>query len=117
VFFDPAPRVVDEVHVVDAGRARRHARQAGEAPVDMFDRVRGDPPARQHVFDQVYAAARAVEFVAEKDVGRAGRGAESAMGAVPQYFLGRCNVRIGELLGREVGPHRLSPALVPEQQP
>ena len=75
----------------------------------MLDRIGGDrPAARQHVLDQVDAAARTVEFVAEQDIGRAGCGAEPAMRAVPQHLLGRRNVGIGELLGCEVGPHRLT---------
>ena len=107
--FDPAPRVVDEVHVIDAGRAGRHAGQAGEAAVDVLDRIGGDrAAARQHVLDQVDAAARAVELVAEQDIGRAGRGAEAAMRAGPQDLLGCRGVGIGELLRGEVGLHRLN---------
>ena len=41
----------------------------------------------QHVLDQVDAAARAVEFVAEQQEGRAGRGAEAAMHAGAQHLL------------------------------
>ena len=40
--------------------------------------------ALQHVLDQVDAAARAVELVAEQHIGRAGRGAEAAMHAGAQ---------------------------------
>ena len=42
----------------------------------------------QHLFDQVDATARAVEFVAEQLVGWAGGGAEAAVYAIPQNGLG-----------------------------
>jgi hypothetical protein len=42
----------------------------------------------QHLLDQVDAAARAIELVAQQLVGRAGRGAEAAMHAAAQYLLG-----------------------------
>ena len=51
----------------------------------------------QHVLDEVDAAARAVEFVAEQHIGRAGRGAEAAMHAGAQDLVGFRDVRIGEL--------------------
>src|SRR5215469_13106652 len=74
----------------------------------MFDRITGNTTPREYVFDQVYAAARTVEFVAEQDIGRTGCGAKPAMSAGSQHFLGRCNIRIGELLHREIGPHPLN---------
>ena len=61
--------------------------------------------ALQHVLDQVDAAARAVELVAEQDVGRAGRGAEAAMDAGAEDLLRDRDVRIGELGEGEVGLH------------
>ena len=44
--------------------------------------------ALEHLLDQVDAAARAVELVAEQLVGRAGRGAEAAVHALAQDGLG-----------------------------
>jgi len=80
----------------------------------MLYRIRGDPlAAREHVFDQVDAAAWTVELVAEQDISRAGRGAKAAMSAVPQHLLGHCNVRIGELLRCEVCSHGVNPARPP----
>jgi hypothetical protein len=49
------------------------------------ERVTG---ALEHLLDQVDAAARAVELVAEQLVGRAGRGAEAAVHALAQDRLG-----------------------------
>ena len=49
--FDVDARLVDEAPVVDSRPARRLARQAGEAPVDVLDGLRrmfsaaGGPPA------------------------------------------------------------------------
>ena len=59
----------------------------------------------QHVLDQIDAAARTVEFVAEQQIGRAGRGAEPAMGAVAQDLFGLRGIGIGELFGGEIGAH------------
>jgi hypothetical protein len=80
--------MVDEMHIVHAGRAGRHARQARETSVDVFDGIGGDAfGIREHVFDQVDPAARTVELVAEQDIGRAGCGAEPTMSAGPQYLF------------------------------
>ena len=77
--------MVDQMHVVDARRAGRHAGEAGQAAVDMGDDLLvGRPAVLQHVLDQVDAAARAVELVAERHIGRTGRGAEAAMHAFAQ---------------------------------
>ena len=61
----------------------------------------------QHVLDQVDAAARAVELVAEEDIGRTGRGAEAAMDAGAEDLLRHRGVGIGELGEGEVRLHRL----------
>src|SRR3546814_6807011 len=68
-FVDIGARMIDEMHVVHAGRAGRHAREARKAPVDVLDDLGGRRALLlQHVLDQVNAAARAIEFVAEKDI-------------------------------------------------
>ena len=83
--LDVGAGVIDEVHVVDARRAGRHAGEARQAAVDVGDDLLGRRlAALQHVLDQVDAAARTVELVAEQHVGRAGRGAEAAMDAAAQ---------------------------------
>ena len=104
MLFDMAPAVIDEVHVVHPGRAGRHAGQARQAAVDMLDGFRRDLPAfLKHVLDQVDAAARAVEFVAEQHVGRAGRGAKPAMDAAPQDLFRLRDIGVGELGQRKFG--------------
>ena len=86
--LDMAAGMVDQMHVVHVGRAGRHAGEAGEAAVDVLDDLRARRPVvLEHVLDQVDAAARAVELVAEQDVGRAGRGAEAAVHAAAQDLL------------------------------
>src|SRR4030095_617884 len=59
----------------------------------------------QHVLDQVDASARAIELVAEFDVGRAGRRAEPAVDAALQNLLRHRDVGVGELGEGEVGLH------------
>ncbi len=109
--LDIGPGVIDEVHVVHPRRAGRHAGEAGEAAVDVLDDLgRRRLAALEHVLDQVDAPARGIELVAQEQVGRAGRGAESAMHAGAQDRLRRGHRRIAQLLGGEVGLHLLSPS-------
>ena len=70
---------------------------------DMLEN--GRPAVLQHVLDQIDAAARTVELVAERHIGRTGGRAEAAMHAFAQDRLGCGNMRIGELLGGEIGLH------------
>ena len=104
--FDVAAGVIDQMHVVHAGRTRRHAGEAGQAAVDVGDHaLRRRPGVLEHVLDQVDAAARAVELVTEQHVGRAGRGAEAAVHARAQDLLQLPHVGIGQLGEREGGLH------------
>ena len=58
--LDMGAGMVDQMHVVHARRAGRHAGEAGQAAVDMGDDLLvGRPAVLQHVLDQVDAAARA----------------------------------------------------------
>ena len=104
--FNPYPCLVDEMHVVHAGRTGGHAGEAGQAAVDMLDHLlRRRPAFFQHLLDEVDAAARAIEFVAEQHIGRAGRGAEPAMHAGAQDLVGFRDIGIGELGEAEFGFH------------
>jgi hypothetical protein len=92
--------MVDEVHVVHARGAGGHAREAGEAAVDVLDHLRCRRAAvLEHVLDEVDAPARAVELVAQKKIGRAGRRAEPAMNAGAQDLFRRRVRGVPELLG------------------
>jgi hypothetical protein len=98
--------MVDQMHVMHARGARRHAGEARQAAVDVGDDLLGrGRVALQHLLDQVDAAARRIELVAEQHIGRAGRGAEAAMHAGAQNVVGHRDVRIGELGEGEVGLH------------
>ncbi len=95
-----------------------HAGQAAQAAVDMLDGLRvGRPVVLQHVLDQVDAAARAVELVAQHLVGRAGRGAEPAMDAGAQDLVRPRGVGIPQLLGTEICLHAPLPSSLPRSPP
>ena len=85
---DDAPADLDQVAVLHARRARRLAVAAGQAAVEVQLRRARRRVAFEHLLDEVDAAARAVELVAEQLVGRAGRGAEAAVHALAQDRLG-----------------------------
>ena len=108
MLLDPTSRMVDEVHVIDARGTGRHAGQAGEAAVDMLDRVSADTPCGKHIFDQVNTTARTIELVTQQNISRAGCRAKPAMSAGAQYLFGFRNVGIGELLRCEIGSHLLT---------
>src|SRR5215813_3937588 len=64
----------------------------------------------EHILDQINSAARRIEFVAQQDVGRASRRAESAVNAGAQDLLGGYELRILQLCERERGLHCQTPA-------
>ena len=104
--LDVGARVVDEVHVVDAAGARGHAREAGEAAVDVLAHHRGRlAAALEHLLHQVDAPARAVALVAEQHVGGAGGRAEAAVHALSQDAIDLGDARVLELLRLEIGLH------------
>ena len=59
----------------------------------------------EHLFDQVNAAARPVELVAQQLVGRAGGGAKPAVHAAAQDFFSRQAVRGTGVFGGKRGVH------------
>ena len=105
--LDVGARVIDEVHVVDTAGTRGHARQAGEAAVDVLAHHRGGLAALlEHLLHQVDAPARAVALVAEQHIGGAGGRAEAAVHALSQDAIDLGDARVLELLRLEVGLHR-----------
>ena len=105
--FDVLARDLDQVHVVDAGRACRHAREARKAAIDVRrDFGLGIQSPLEHVLDGIDAAARTVALIAEDDVGRARRRAQSAMNAAAQNAVGFRYLRIFELRFGKAGVHR-----------
>ena len=69
-------------------RAGGFAVAAGQAAVQVQLRAARGACAFEHLLDQVDAAARTVELVAEQLIGRAGRGAEAAVHALAQDRVG-----------------------------
>ena len=69
----------------------------------MIDRRRRPRPdlaaGLEQVLDEIDAPARAIALVAERHIGRAGRGAEAAMHAGAQDAFEFARVRIGQRLG------------------
>ena len=104
--FDVHPRMVDEMHVMHASRARRHAGEAGKATVDMLDHLRRRRPVvLEHVLDQVNPAARRIEFVPEQHITWACCGAKAAMRAGANDALGFGSRRIAQLIQCEARLH------------
>ena len=94
---------VQQVVVLHPGRAGGLAVAAGQAAVQvLLGGARGRLPF-QHLLDQVDAAARAVELVAEDLVGRAGRGAEAAMDAGEPVTLDRVGLFADGVAVKRIG--------------
>jgi len=74
------------------------------------DMLENDRPATagvvKHIFDQVNAPARRVEFVAVEHIGRTGRRAKAAMHASAQDLLRLRDIGIGKLREGEISLHR-----------
>ncbi len=83
LLLDDGAGALDQAVVADAGRARRDARHAAEAAVEVLrhGRVELDRAVEQRVH-QVDASARRVHLLVPEDVGRARRQAEPAVDAV-----------------------------------
>jgi hypothetical protein len=86
--LDEVAADVDEPAVLHARRARSLAGAARQAAIQVQARALGDLPALERALHEVDAAARRIEVVAEKLVGRAGRGAKPAVHAFAQDGFG-----------------------------
>lgn len=96
--FDMGASMIDQMHVIHAGGTGGGAGKAGKTAVDMGDDLAvGRATVFQHVLDEVDAAARTVQLVAERDIGGTGGGAEAAMHTFAQDFFGFRHMRIGQL--------------------
>ena len=81
-------RVIDQVHVVHAGRTGRHAGKTRQTSIDMLDDLRGRRLfLLQHVLDQIDAPARTVRFVTKKQVCRACRSTKATMHTGTEDFF------------------------------
>lgn len=100
------PGVVDQMHIIDPGRAGRHAREARKTTVHMGDHLIGRRPiVLQHIPDQIDPATRTVELITQQDISRASGGAKSAMYAIAQDLLAMGYSLIGQLLFVETSLH------------
>lgn len=104
--FDVRTGMIDQMHIMHAGRTGCHAGKTRQAAVDMFDRflVRR-LIILQHVFHQIDAATRGIELVAQDRIGRASGGTKAAMYAGAQDLFRMRDMRIGQLFGGEIGLH------------
>ena len=105
-FFNMRPRMIDQMHIVDARRAGGHAGKAGQAAINMRDGDRvGGAVVFQHVLDEVNPPARRIQLIAQRHIGRASRGAKAAMDAGAENGFGLGDGRVGELGEGEGGLH------------
>ena len=79
-----APPNVDQRAEIDSRRAGGFAIAAGQATVQVPLRRARWRMAFEHLLDQIDSAARAVQFVAQQLIGRAGRQAKTAVHALAQ---------------------------------
>lgn len=99
---------IQQLVVLDSGRAGGFAVAAAQAAIEVQASALAGLVALEKLLDQVDPSARAVEFVAQLLVGRAGGVAETAVHAAAQDALGFGG--LGALPGgiAEVGLHRAS---------
>jgi hypothetical protein len=83
----------EQVAVLDAGRARGHARLAAEAVVDRVEHLLERERALEDLLHQEDPPARGVLLAAERDVGRARRQAEAAVHAAADRVRHRLALR------------------------
>src|SRR6266513_3476664 len=99
---------VDQPSILHSRRTGGFAGTAGEAAVQVQPRARRYLGALERSLDQVNAAARTVEIIAEHLVSRTGRGAKAAMHAPAQDRVGFCAFRrVADEIG-EAGLHYIS---------
>ena len=97
VMLDDRPRFFDERRIAHAGRARRFARHASEAGIEVLDeRLSNANAALGPRLHQVDAPARGIHFPSEEQITGTGRQTEAAMHAfVHQRRQGRERLESG----------------------
>ena len=98
---------VDQMAVVHPAGAGAFAVAAGQATVEVHLGGARGLLAFQHLLHQVDTAARAIELITEQLVGRARRGAKTAMDTFAQNGLGGLAVRGVLVFGGELGLHKV----------
>ena len=100
-------RMIDQMHIMNARGTGCHARQTGEAAINMLDHFSARRAIiLQHILDEINAATRTIQFIAQEEIGRARRRAKAAMDTAAQDFFRFSNMAIGQLNGGEISPHQ-----------
>lgn len=106
--------MIDKMHIVHPGRACRHARETGQASINMLHNIRCRRlSSLKHGFDEINSPARTIEFITKQQIGRARGGTKPAMDTSAQYLFRRLHRRIFKLLRKEISFHRLNPVVHP----
>ena len=100
---------VDELSVIDTGRAGGFTVSAGQASVQVRLSQPAGLFALKHLLDQVDAAARSVQFIAKKLVGWAGCRTETAVHALAKDGFYRFGMGAFLDFRSQVGLHLQSP--------
>ena len=87
LLIDQLAADVEQPAVLHARRTGGFARSAGETPIEMQLGLRGGLDSFEHLLDEIDAAARSVELVAEQLIRRTRRRAETAMHALAEDGL------------------------------
>ncbi len=100
-FLHHRPADIHQPAVTHPRRTSGFTGTAGETAVEMQLGLRGDRAALQHLFDEINAAARTVELIAEQLIGGTSGGAKTAVHARAQDGIrlptfGRVFQRIAE---------------------
>ena len=104
--LDVMPAMVDQMHVIHARRAGRHAGQARQAAIDVAHLLMGRRAiALEHRLDEIDAPTRRIALVAQQHESRARGRAEAAMHTLAQDLLRPRGLGIGKLDEVEVGLH------------
>ena len=99
--------MIDKVHVIHPRGAGRHATEAGEAAINMFDHFLSCIAAiLKHVLDQIDAPARRIELIAKKRIGGTRGRTEAAMDTGAKDLSGLRDIRIVQLRFGKMGLHR-----------
>ena len=104
-FIDHLATDVEQMTVLHTARAGALAVAAAEAAVQMLLRGAGRRLAFQHLLDEVDAASRTVQLIAQTLVGGTGGGAKTAVHTFAQNGFRLLPLRGALIFGGELGLH------------
>ena len=92
------PGMVNQVHVMNARGAGSHASQTGQATINVLYHLGGSGAVIfQHIFDEIDATPGTICFIAQQDIGGAGRCAKAAVDTGAENIIGCRKFRVGQL--------------------